>query len=152
MGFDHFYVGFLRNAGNFGEGFGRFWSNLWPFAHFLPTFKTPIWSVKTQYLCGFAGSKPTFPLFFLNYYDRKFKVYSNSTKKVGFWPRAKKMEEIMSKISWESLYENFKSIYPRLSRSSVYFRPFGYMSIVVYFENGMKMVYDDLRKQAYITA
>ena len=57
----------------------------------------------------------------------------------------------MSKISWESLYENFKSIYPRLSRSSVYFRPFGYMSIVVYFENGMKMVYDDLRKQAYIT-
>ena len=80
------------------------------------------------------------------------KVYSNSTKKVGFWTREKKMEEIMSKISWESLYENFKSIYPRLSRSSVYFRPFGYMSIVVYFENGMKMVYDDLRKQAYITA
>ena len=57
----------------------------------------------------------------------------------------------MSKISWESLYENFKSIYPRLSRSSVYFRPFGYMSIVVYFEDGMKMIYDDLRKQAYIT-
>lgn len=58
----------------------------------------------------------------------------------------------MSKISWESLYENFKSIYPRLSRSSVYFCPFGYMSIVVYFEDGMKMIYDDLRKQAYITA
>lgn len=53
----------------------------------------------------------------------------------------------MSKISWESLYENFKSIYPRLSRSSVYFRPFGYMSILVYFEDGMRMVYDDLRKQ-----
>ena len=57
----------------------------------------------------------------------------------------------MSNISWESLYENFKSIYPRLSRLSVYFRPFGYMSIVVYFEDGMKMIYDDLRKQAYIT-
>lgn len=57
----------------------------------------------------------------------------------------------MSKISWESLYENFKSIYPRLSRSSVYFRPFGYMSILVYFEDGMRMVYDDLRKQAHIT-
>lgn len=73
-------------------------------------------------------------------------------KKWVFGHEQKKMEEIMSKISWESLYENFKSIYPRLSRSSVYFRPFGYMSIVVYFENGMKMVYDDLRKQAYITA
>ena len=57
----------------------------------------------------------------------------------------------MSKISWESLYENFKSIYPRVSRSSVYFRPFGYMSIVVYFVDGMRMVYDDLRKQAHIT-
>ena len=32
------------------------------------------------------------------------------------------------------------------------FRPFGYMSIVVYFEDGMKMIYDDLRKQAHITA
>jgi len=73
MGFGHFYAGFLKNAGSFGEGFGRFWSNSWPFAHFLPTFKTPIWSAKTLYLCGFAGSKPTFPLFFLNYYDRKFK-------------------------------------------------------------------------------
>lgn len=80
------------------------------------------------------------------------KVYSNSEKKSGFLATSKKMEEIMSKISWESLYENFKSIYPRLSRSSVYFRPFGYMSIVVYFEDGMKMVYDDLRKQAHITA
>ena len=56
----------------------------------------------------------------------------------------------MNKISWESLYENFKSIYPRLSRSSVYFRPNGYMRIAVYFEDGMKMVYDDLQKHAYI--
>ena len=73
-------------------------------------------------------------------------------KKKWVFGHERKMEEIMSKISWESLYENFKSIYPRLSRSSIYFRPFGYMSIVVYFEDGMKMVYDDLRKQAHITA
>lgn len=82
---------------------------------------------------------------------KSLKVYSNSEKKWVFG-HEQKMEGIMSKISWESLYENFKSIYPRLSRSSVYFRPFGYMSIVVYFEDGMKMVYDDLRKQAHITA
>lgn len=56
----------------------------------------------------------------------------------------------MSKISWESLYENFKSIYPRLSRSSVSFRPAGYMSISVYFEDGTRMVYDDFRKKAYV--
>jgi hypothetical protein len=58
MGFGHFYVGFLENGESFEEGFGRFWSNLWPFAHFLPTFKTPIWSAKTQYLCGFWAQSP----------------------------------------------------------------------------------------------
>ena len=57
----------------------------------------------------------------------------------------------MSKISWESLYQYIKSIYPRLSRSSVYILACGYMSILVYFEDGMRMVYDDLRKQAHIT-
>ncbi len=56
----------------------------------------------------------------------------------------------MSKISWESLYKNFKSIYPRLSRSSVSFRPAGYMSISVYFEDGTRMIYDDLKKRARI--
>lgn len=58
----------------------------------------------------------------------------------------------MSKISWESLYENFKSIYPRLSRSSIYFRPYGYMSIMVYFADGSQAIYDDLYKQTKIVS
>lgn len=70
MGFGHFYVGFLENAGSFG---GKDSDNFGQICGHLPTFKTPIWSAKTQCLCGFAGSKPTFPLFFFNYYDRKFK-------------------------------------------------------------------------------
>lgn len=49
-----------------------------------------------------------------------------------------------------SLYDNFKSLYPRLSRYSLYFRPFGHMRIIVYFEDGMKMIYDDFKKQARI--
>jgi hypothetical protein len=50
-----------------------FWSDLWSNARFLPTFKTPLWPEETQYLCGFAGFLPTFPLLIQNYYDKKFK-------------------------------------------------------------------------------
>ena len=68
---------------------------------------------------------------------------------MGFWPQAKN-GGIMSKISWKSLYENFKAVYPRLGKSSVSFRPAGYMSITVFFEDGSRMMYDDLRKKAYV--
>ena len=97
-----------------------------------------------------CGQKPK--NFAISIYIIKIFFHALIREKKWVFGHEQKMEGIMSKISWESLYENFKSIYPRLSRSSVYFRPFGYMSIVVYFEDGMKMVYDDLRKQAYITA
>lgn len=56
----------------------------------------------------------------------------------------------MSRTSWEELYANFKKLYPRLSKSSVRFRPYGYMSILIFFTDGMKMVYDDLIKQAQV--
>lgn len=118
---------------------------------FCPLLKPRFGQQKPSIYAGLRAQSPLSHFFSSTIMIESLKVYSNIEKKVGFWPRVK-MEEIMSKISWESLYENFKSIYPRLSRSSVYFRPFGYMSIVVYFEDGMKMIYDDLRKQAYITA
>ena len=56
----------------------------------------------------------------------------------------------MNQTSWEALYENFKQLYPKLSKLSVYFRPYGYMSILIYFTDGMKVVYDDLMKQAHV--
>ena len=43
------------------------------FAHFQKPGFDQYEVVKTQYLCGFAGFLPTFPLLILNYYDRKFK-------------------------------------------------------------------------------
>lgn len=53
-------------------------------------------------------------------------------------------------MTWDNLYKNFKALYPRLSKSSVYFRPSGYMQILIYFKDGMKMTYDDVKKQASI--
>ena len=45
------------------------------------------------------------------------------------------------------MYENFKSLYPNLSRRAVGYRPCGYLSITIWFEDGVKMVYDDVKKQ-----
>lgn len=56
----------------------------------------------------------------------------------------------MQVMTWDNLYKNFKTLYPRLSKSSVYFRPSGYMQILIYFKDGMKMIYDDIKKQASI--
>ncbi len=53
--------------------------------------------------------------------------------------------------SWREIYNNFKVIYPKLSKKSTYFCPHKYMSILIYFTDGTKMVYDDVRKQARLS-
>lgn len=56
----------------------------------------------------------------------------------------------MSKLTWDNVYEHFKSVYPKLGKMSVRFCPNGYMSIKVFLEDGTRMIYDDLKKQARI--
>lgn len=56
------------------------------------------------------------------------------------------------KVTWKEVYDNFKSVYPNLSKGAVNFRPYNYMSILVYFENGNKILYDDITKRAIIIA
>lgn len=58
----------------------------------------------------------------------------------------------MSKLTWDNVYEHFKSVYPKLSKMSVRFAPCNYMMIVVYLSDGTKMIYDDLKKQARMVA
>lgn len=58
----------------------------------------------------------------------------------------------MGKVSWQDVYDNFKSVYPKLSKMSVRFMPYGYMTIAVYLSDGTKMIYDDLKKQARMAA
>lgn len=45
------------------------------------------------------------------------------------------------------MYDNFKSLYPNLSKSAIGYRPYGYSTIVVWFDDGSKMMYDDVKKQ-----
>jgi hypothetical protein len=56
------------------------------------------------------------------------------------------------KVTWKDIFENFKSVYPRLSKEAQDYRPYNYMSIVIYLEDGSRVVYDDLMKRARMLA
>lgn len=48
---------------------------------------------------------------------------------------------------YKEMYNNFKSLYPQLSKKAIGYHPHGYFSITVWFEDGEKMIYDDTKKQ-----
>ena len=54
--------------------------------------------------------------------------------------------------TWKDIFNNFKSVYPRLSKEAQDYRPYNYMSIVVYLADGTKVVYDDMTKRAKMLA
>ena len=51
---------------------------------------------------------------------------------------------VKRKVTWKDIFNNFKSVYPRLSKEAQDYRPYNYMSIVVYLADGTKVVYDDI--------
>lgn len=46
------------------------------------------------------------------------------------------------KVTWEKIYEDFKLVYPNLSKKAIHYRPCGHMLIDVWFSDGQHMVYD----------
>ena len=59
---------------------------------------------------------------------------------------------VKRKVTWKDIFNNFKSVYPRLSKEAQDYRPYNYMSIVVYLADGTKVVYDDMAKRAKMLA
>lgn len=50
-------------------------------------------------------------------------------------------------VIWKDIFNNFKTVYPNLSKGVADYRPYDYMSIIVYFKDGSQMIYDDVRKR-----
>lgn len=50
----------------------------------------------------------------------------------------------MSKITWNDIYEEFRKKFPQMSKTAIRYAPYGYMSILVYFSDGSKLVYDSM--------
>lgn len=51
-------------------------------------------------------------------------------------------------VTWKDIFNNFKTVYPNLSKGVADYRPYDYMTIVVYFTDGSRMTYDDVKKRA----
>ena len=43
---------------------------------------------------------------------------------------------VKRKVTWKDIFNNFKSVYPRLSKEAQDYRPYNYMSIIVYLADG----------------
>lgn len=54
------------------------------------------------------------------------------------------------KNEWSGIYQSFKSLYPSLVKKVIGYCPYGYMSILVYLPDGVRMVYDDTERKAKI--
>lgn len=49
---------------------------------------------------------------------------------------------------WSEMYKSFQSLYPKLTKKAIGYRPYGYMSILVYFSDGLRMVYNEIDRRA----
>ena len=54
------------------------------------------------------------------------------------------------KITWDKIRRDFKRVYPRLSKESTWYGPYGYLQILIVLKDGTKVVYDYMTKQARI--
>lgn len=54
------------------------------------------------------------------------------------------------KITWDKIRKDFKEVYPRLSKETVWYGPYGYLQILIVLKDGTKIVYDYMTKQARI--
>lgn len=51
------------------------------------------------------------------------------------------------KITWYEIYQDFRRRFPRLSKDAARYQPNGYLSILVYFRDGTKLVYDYMEQR-----
>lgn len=72
---------------------------------------------------------------------------------MGKWAERWKGGFMKKKNAWSEIYKSFQSIYPNLKKDAVGYCPHGYMSILVYFPDGLRMVYNEVERRArFVTA
>lgn len=49
------------------------------------------------------------------------------------------------KITWKMLYDEFRKNHPELGKKTVYHRPYDFMTILIYVDDGTMGIYDGLK-------
>ena len=48
----------------------------------------------------------------------------------------------MSKITWKKVFEDFKERWPSLRRKVIHWQPYNYATIIIYFAEGERSLYN----------
>lgn len=51
------------------------------------------------------------------------------------------------KVTWDDIYKDFRSRHPNLKKTIMYWHPYDYAMIMLYFKDGRKGVYDFLEQR-----
>lgn len=51
------------------------------------------------------------------------------------------------KVPWRAVFDDFKKNHPRLRTKAVWWCPQGFMTILIYFDDGKKGTYDGLKHE-----
>lgn len=77
---------------------------------------------------------------------KSLNIYINMPDKSGLLTKLIYGGILMSikrEVTWKDVFNHFKERYPNLSKGVVDYRPYDYMTIVVYFADGSMMTYND---------
>ena len=64
---------------------------------------------------------------------------------MGFWARAKfakKGADILGKVTWKDVLEDFKRRHPNLAKLVTDYRPYSFATIIIWFSDGKTMTYN----------
>lgn len=56
--------------------------------------------------------------------------------------KKKEVEPSKRKVTWSDIFDDFKIRHPNLKSKAIHYQPHDYLTIVIWFSDGMKMEYD----------
>lgn len=54
-----------------------------------------------------------------------------------------------NKVTWSDVYKEFRSTHPNLRNEVMDYRPYDYLTIILYFKDGRRMVYKYMTNERY---
>lgn len=77
-------------------------------------------------------------------------VFGHSKKNDEKWAKEVGILDKVKKVKWKDVYEEFKQLYPNLSKMVMHYEPYSFATIKLFLSDGARMLYDCDNKKAVI--
>lgn len=57
------------------------------------------------------------------------------------------MKNVAKKVTWGDIYKQFRATHPRLKNEVMDYRPYDFMTIILWFKDGSKMTYNGMTEE-----